>query len=199
MNKYTFLLIIILANSCTVMPEYNSEWAQINCSRIPSFRADEGGFSNCTYLPSRKAVCNYTNGDSYIGFLKDNELHGTGKYIWNDSTTFNGTWKDGDKWCGIQKKGNLFTTYKNGNESKASEAGIEWEKVAVGMIAAAAVYAIAESSSGAGSYYTYDWDGFYDQYGNWVYRCRTIENGQFAADYNCSSKRKDDDRWPSTY
>lgn len=47
--------------------------------------------------------------------------------------------------------------------------------------------------------YTYDWDGFYDANYNWVYRCRTIENGRFAENYHCAGKIKDDDRWPTMF
>lgn len=77
-------------------------------------------------------------------------------------------------------------------------------------LAAAAVDVIADAdpevlnamteSFNSNSYsYTYDWDGFFDAYGNWTYRCRTIETGRFAEDYKCSGEYKDDDRWPSNY
>jgi hypothetical protein len=51
---------------------------------------------------------------------------------------------------------------------------------------------------------SYDWDGFYDAYGNFVYRCRVVAgsgsaSGQFAENYHCADKIKDDDRWPSIY
>lgn len=38
----------------------------------------------------------------------------------------------------------------------------------------------------------YDWDRLY----NGQYRCRDIDNGQFAANYHCAGMPKDDDRWP---
>lgn len=60
-----------------------------------------------------------------------------------------------------------------------------------------AIQAFSDSLSNSYQTYTYDWDGFYDAYGNWVYRCRTIENGRFAEDYHCIGEVKDDDRWPS--
>ena len=60
-----------------------------------------------------------------------------------------------------------------------------------------AIQAFSDSLSNSYQTYTYDWDGFYDAYGNWVYRCRTIENGRFAEDYHCIGEFKDDDRWPS--
>ncbi|MDC1401333.1 hypothetical protein N8349_02715, partial [Gammaproteobacteria bacterium] len=73
-------------------------------------------------------------------------------------------------------------------------------------LAAAAVDVIADADpevldAMANSFnsYSYDWDGFYDQYGDWTYRCRTIETGRFAENYNCSGEYKDDDRWPSNY
>ncbi len=59
------------------------------------------------------------------------------------------------------------------------------------------IQALSDSLMGSYDYYTYDWDGFYDEYGNWTYRCRTIENGRFAEDYNCIGEIKDDDRWPT--
>jgi len=42
----------------------------------------------------------------------------------------------------------------------------------------------------------YDWDAFYDQYRNLVWRCREINSGRFATSSKCSGIRKDDDRWP---
>ena len=44
---------------------------------------------------------------------------------------------------------------------------------------------------------SYDWDGFYDEYGNFVYRCRSVNSGRFANNENCYGKIKDDDRWPT--
>ena len=38
----------------------------------------------------------------------------------------------------------------------------------------------------------YDWD----RLSNGQYRCRDIDNGQFAANYHCAGMPKDDDRWP---
>lgn len=59
------------------------------------------------------------------------------------------------------------------------------------------IEALTDSLMGGYETYTYDWDGFYDEYGNWTFRCRTIENGRFAEDYNCIGEIKDDDRWPT--
>lgn len=59
------------------------------------------------------------------------------------------------------------------------------------------IQALSDSMSNSYQTYTYDWDGFYDVYGNWTYRCRTIENGRFAEDYHCYGKIQDDDRWPT--
>jgi hypothetical protein len=59
------------------------------------------------------------------------------------------------------------------------------------------IQAFSDSLSNSYQTYTYDWDGFYDAYNNWTYRCRTIENGRFAEDYHCIDKIRDDDRWPS--
>ena len=44
--------------------------------------------------------------------------------------------------------------------------------------------------------YDWDWDAFYDQYGYLQWRCRGIQTGRFAENYQCSSDIKDDDRWP---
>jgi hypothetical protein len=38
----------------------------------------------------------------------------------------------------------------------------------------------------------YDWD----RLSNGQYRCRNIDNGQFAANYLCAGMPKNDDRWP---
>lgn len=52
-------------------------------------------------------------------------------------------------------------------------------------------------NSGSSGYdWDWDWDAFYDQYGNLQWRCRGIQTGRFAKNYNCSSDYKDDDRWP---
>lgn len=46
------------------------------------------------------------------------------------------------------------------------------------------------------NYTEYAWDGFYDAYGNFVYRCREVESGKFAENYNCKGY-KNDNTWPS--
>lgn len=43
----------------------------------------------------------------------------------------------------------------------------------------------------------WDWDGFYDRDGIFVWRCRGIQTGQFANDNKCLYDNKDDSRWPN--
>jgi hypothetical protein len=43
----------------------------------------------------------------------------------------------------------------------------------------------------------WDWDAFYDGYGNLLWRCRGIQSGQFANNSNCQYDYMDDDRWPN--
>ena len=45
--------------------------------------------------------------------------------------------------------------------------------------------------------YDWDWDAFYDGYGNLLWRCRGIQSGQFANNSNCQYDYLDDDRWPN--
>ena len=45
--------------------------------------------------------------------------------------------------------------------------------------------------------YDWDWDGFYDQYGNLTWRCRGIQTGRFADNYKCAADIKTDTRWPN--
>ena len=45
--------------------------------------------------------------------------------------------------------------------------------------------------------YDWDWDAFYDQNYNLIWRCRGINTGRFADNSKCSMDAKDDDRWPS--
>jgi hypothetical protein len=40
------------------------------------------------------------------------------------------------------------------------------------------------------------WDKFYDAQYQIQWRCRGTNTGQFAEDYNCSGKMKDDNTWP---
>ena len=204
MRWVSLFLVFLTIVSCTVAPIYDDNWNKNNCTPLPYFTPDTDFYSNCTNMISNSGKyysCNFDSGDTYIGSLKDGNKHGNGKYIWSDDkTTFDGIWKNNNKWCGIERdpSSSIFIMIKDG-QSTSDEAGVDWGTVAAVAVIAGAAYAIAESDSGGGSsnYYTYDWDGFYDAYGNWVYRCRTIETGRFAADYNCASEYKDDDRWPS--
>ncbi|NRP46014.1 hypothetical protein XMD543_000020 [Marinobacterium sp. xm-d-543] len=76
------------------------------------------------------------------------------------------------------------------------------DDVAKGILAAAALIAITAAvanSSGGGGYgssTSYEWDEFYDAYGNLTWRCRDTSNGQFAYDYNCAGSLKTDSTWP---
>jgi hypothetical protein len=77
------------------------------------------------------------------------------------------------------------------------------QKMMIGLvILGAAATAAAASYGGGGSPQNYNntgyaWDAFYDQYYNLTWRCRDKSNGQFAYDYNCSTKVKVDTTWPS--
>jgi hypothetical protein len=42
----------------------------------------------------------------------------------------------------------------------------------------------------------WDWDQFYDRYGNLVWMCRGVQTGQFAEDDKCDGKYQTDRRWP---
>jgi len=42
----------------------------------------------------------------------------------------------------------------------------------------------------------WDWDQFYDSYGNLLSRCRDVASGQFIDSEYCNGLPKDDDRWP---
>jgi hypothetical protein len=60
------------------------------------------------------------------------------------------------------------------------------------------------SSTTAGSYaaqqdYDWDWDQFYNQYGQLVWACRGVQTGQFAEFENCRLDAKIDSRWPGPY
>ena len=74
--------------------------------------------------------------------------------------------------------------------------------VIVAVAAVAAVAAAAANSGGGGSGYTasdyqWDWDLFYNQYGQLVAACRGIQTGQFADNYRCAGLTQDDNRWPA--
>lgn len=43
----------------------------------------------------------------------------------------------------------------------------------------------------------YDWDGFYDNDGRIVFRCRSKLTGEFLSDSTCSALPKDDNTWPT--
>ena len=45
--------------------------------------------------------------------------------------------------------------------------------------------------------YDYDWDAFYDQNYNLVWRCRGVQTGRFADNYKCAADLKIDTRWPN--
>lgn len=75
--------------------------------------------------------------------------------------------------------------------------------IAAAILAGAVVAIAAEGGGGGGgggSYvadYQWEWDEFYDQYGNLIWRCRGVQTGQFAEDSRCGYKVKSDWKWPS--
>lgn len=78
-------------------------------------------------------------------------------------------------------------------------------KIASALGAAATV---AASSYAAGSGYnsgynpvptdySWEWDEFYNEYYQLIWRCRGVQTGQFAEDSRCQWKSKTDWKWPS--
>jgi hypothetical protein len=59
-------------------------------------------------------------GDKYVGEYKDGEEHGQGTYTWSDGQKYEGKWKDGGNWNGIQydKDGNIQVKFVNGKMIK---------------------------------------------------------------------------------
>lgn len=73
------------------------------------------------------------------------------------------------------------------------------------VITAAAVAvgaaAVAVSRSGGGyaspAYHGAAWDGFRNQYGAWIWRCRDRATGQFVYNYRCNGIPVNDNTWPT--
>ena len=104
-------------------------------------------FGNCSCSSSTFLHnCKYSNGDYFFGKMNKNGQHGKGKYIWQDSSYFDGIWKDGEKWCGIEKRGNTYFLFRNG-VSQQGEEGVDWALVGGAILVAGAAYAIAESAA----------------------------------------------------
>lgn len=78
--------------------------------------------------------------------------------------------------------------------------------IAVGIVAGAALVAVAKNggSGGVGATTTtgqgydveWDWDQFNNQYGQLVWACRGIQTGQYSETYHCNGKMQADWRWP---
>lgn len=81
--------------------------------------------------------------------------------------------------------------------------------IGAGVLAVIGVVAACKNGGcggGGGSYtpYSYasatdtewDWDQFYGSYNTLQWRCRGVQTGRFADDYNCLGKFKTDSRWP---
>jgi len=93
--------------------------------------------------------------------------------------------------------------YGTNNNSMATSFEVEMPGMFAGAVLAvvgtvAVVNAYAENGGGlgGGGDYSWAWDQFYDQYYNLVWRCRGMQTGQFANDYQCASKIKSDFTWP---
>lgn len=82
-----------------------------------------------------------------------------------------------------------------------------YQKIKNGLIATAAVlaiagaaYAAASSGGGGGSTavndYQWDWDVFYNEQGQLVAYCRGVQTGQFADKWHCNGLSVTDARWP---
>lgn len=90
---------------------------------------------------------------------------------------------------------------KRRDEQADTAAGIGLIAALVGIVAVA-----AKSGAGGGNYaaptrapgsdYEWDWDQFYDQAGQLIWRCRGVQTGQFAIDAECINKLQVDARWP---
>ena len=161
-----------VANNCTYSLEYK------RCSR----------YSNCE-AKSSPTICNcvYDSGAKYTGTLTH----------------------DGKQWCGVQTNKDGSSYLVTNGEATSQEVGLDGGSTALailGVVAAAAIIDAAADSSGGGTPYTpsgaresdsdWDWDAFYDSYGNLQWRCRGIDTGQFAPDSKCLYDAKIDDRWP---
>lgn len=70
---------------------------------------------------------------------------------------------------------------------------------ALGAVLAVGAAAYSGSTGGSASYTDSDWawDAFYDEWGNLQWRCRGIQTGQFAEDYECLYDAKNDTTWPN--
>jgi len=70
------------------------------------------------------------------------------------------------------------------------------------LVIAGAAYAAASSGGGGGGStaindYQWDWDVFYNQYGQLVTYCRGVQTGQFSDNWHCNGLPVTDARWPS--
>ena len=142
---------LIFLSSCTSVPNYSKSWATSNCQSIGYFTADTNQYSNCVFNNvSNEYFCTYDDDGSYSGTLKDGKAHGDGIRKWKDGQRFEGVFKNGSKWCGVEQKGNTFWVYKNGSYTQG-EAGVDWETVGAVALIAGAAYALSEYEGGGGS------------------------------------------------
>ena len=144
------LLTLLVFTGCSTIPEVNPRWISSNC-QSPGYQvSDTSEYSNCSRSYGGVYTCKFSNG-KYVGkYNKKGEMHGEGDYKFIDGTVYAGTWKNGAKWCGIQRDGNNFITYING-AGKKGQAGVDWGAVAAGIVVAGAVYAVADVASNSGS------------------------------------------------
>ena len=215
------LLICFILTGCTTQtryvsagshpPEVDKLWLGAHCQNYPKLVEEHGGYCYefCNKDPEIGCVCEYSNGDAFIGNLDGAVRDGLGIYKWSSGETFVGTWKAGQPWCGVGKTEQVYVVLKDGREVKRD---IVYQQrlenvpvvdvallgdILIATIAVAAIaYGVEGINSGAGYSSGYDWDGFHDLWGNLQWRCRSLSTGEFTEDYNCSGQLKNDNRWP---
>ena len=93
----------------------------------------------------------------------------------------------------------LILTLLSGCASQ--EARDRWVLLGAAALVGAAAYAAARNSGGgaplAASDYDWDWDAFYNQYGQLVWACRGVQTTQFAEQWHGAGKAQTDYRWPN--
>ncbi|MBL8224829.1 MAG: hypothetical protein JNM50_05810 [Chromatiales bacterium] len=98
------------------------------------------------------------------------------------------THADCDKWVGEDRQA----------RAEAIKKGVAITAAIVIVTAAA----IAAANNGGGSSarqatdYEWDWDVFYNEYGQLTAACRGVQTGQFADRWHCNGKAVNDYRWP---
>jgi hypothetical protein len=155
MKNILLTLMVFGIVGCNVAPTVDSSWMNANCSSVYSnVTSCQNQYSNCSCdVYTKNYSCTFDDGE-FSGQMKDGLLHGKGSYRWNNGTTFQGTFKNDKKWCGIEKRGSTYFLFRDGVYTQGEE-GVDWGLVAGAVVIAAAAYAVADaagdSSGGGGS------------------------------------------------